>query len=148
MRLLLLGAAALLSSMAWGQIAHDGQPMASGSKWGAPSFVTTPTPNLAQLAAQDDRNDQDKAQPWRFGINYDVHYHPGNSGTLTQVAGGTVWRLGIHGPGAVSINLLFEDYNVPAGARVFMYTPDQQIVRGAFTEENNKAHGALTTDVV
>ena len=148
MRLLLLGAAALLSSLAWGQIAHDGQPMASGSKWGAPSFVTTPTPNLAQLAAQDDRNDQDKAQPWRFGINYDVHYHPGNSGTLTQVAGGTVWRLGIHAPGAVSINLLFEDYNVPAGARVFMYTPDQQIVRGAFTEENNKAHGALATDVV
>ncbi len=148
MRSLLLGAVMLLSSMGWAQIAHSGSPIAHGPKWGSVNYVSIPPPDLNQLATEDAVNDLNKAQPWRFGINNTVDHGPYNSGTITQVAGGSVWRLGISAQGATSINLLFSEYDLPVGARVFLYTPDQKIVRGAFTHENNKAHGELATDIV
>ena len=138
----------LVSSTGFAQIAQGGHPLSLGAKWGAPSYVQTPIPNRVALAAEDALNDQFKDQPFRFGVNYDVNYAPDNSGTITQTANGTIWRLGIYAPTANSINLLFSEFNLSDGAHVFLYTPDHSIIRGSFTEENNKDNYQLATDVV
>lgn len=138
----------LLAISGFAQISHGGYPITMSEKWGSPNFVQTPIPNRVALAAEDVVNDQFKDQPYRFGVNYDVNYGPDNSGTLSQTAKGTIWRLGIYAPTANSINLLFSEYDLAEGAKVFLYTPDGEIVRGAFTHENNKDHGELATDII
>jgi hypothetical protein len=51
-------------------------------------------------------------------------------------------------PGAVSLNLGFARYVMPAGGRLFIYTPDLEHVIGPFTEKDNEAHGQLWTPII
>ena len=52
------------------------------------------------------------------------------------VAGGTVHTVRILSPGALGLQVNFGEMELPAGARMFVYSNDT--TRGAFTSKNNK----------
>lgn len=121
------------------QIEHGGTPLtiARGNELPPIEGTTLPAPNLAELAAQDAVNDQDKGIPYRFGFNHAVDFDLGNSGTWGLLEDGTrVWRMEIECPGALSINFEFHDYHLPLGARVFVINGQGEHI-GAFTHENS-----------
>ena len=45
----------------------------------------------------------------------------------------------MYSPNAASISLIFIEFNVPDGAKLFLYNPSQTIVYGAFTSANNNS---------
>ena len=103
----------------------------------------------ATIDAEDAINDAAKDAPWRFGYKYDVNYDLQNSGNWTTLPGGNrVWQLEIDCPGAMTVNLLIDDFNLPAGAYLYLYDVDQSNRVGAYTARNNRADGELGTELV
>lgn len=49
-----------------------------------------------------------------------------------------VWLLKVKSEGARSISLIFGNYHLVGTARLFAYSPDKEILLGAFTAANNK----------
>ena len=61
---------------------------------------------------------------------------------LSREDGTRVWRLRTGSPGAQSLNLGFSRYNLPAGARLHVYSSDFKHSIRPFTAKDNAAHAA------
>ena len=96
-----------------------------------------PSLNMNEIE-QEDRVDKENAIPPRFGFRHPVNYTLENSGEWTLLPDGDrIWRLSIHCPDAKSINLLYDKYWVPDGAKLFIYSSNRKHSIGAFTSANN-----------
>ncbi|MFH2037540.1 MAG: trypsin-like peptidase domain-containing protein [Candidatus Zixiibacteriota bacterium] len=101
--------------------------------------------NINALEAED-AVDSDKGLPFRFGAPFDVDYDLYNSGTWEELPDGAgIWRLKIVSDGAFSINLVYNQFYMPSGARLFVYNETRDMVIGAFSEQNNKEHKKFAT---
>ncbi len=110
--------------------------------------VVMPTVEVATLMMEDETRNV-KGNSYRFGKDLDVNLNLSNSGIWQTLKNGDrVWRLGIKSTNAYSINLIFSQFYMPAGAKMFVYNADKSMVIGAFTNFNNKDHGKFSTDVV
>ncbi len=81
-----------------------------------------------------------------FAYPFDTLLTADREGTWETLPGGaSIWRLTLCSPEALSLNLIFSGFKLPAGASVYLYTPDYQVIRGAFTSKNQAASGVLAT---
>ena len=137
----LLGLAAFtgLSFSASAQLSWGGTPPSvydAALADGAPT-VTMPTVDVWRLEAEDAA--ATKVGAMRFGEELPVHLTPGNSGEWTQLENGDrVWRLRIESKGAFSLSLIFDEYELPAGAELYAYNDDRSSTYGLFSSLNNK----------
>lgn len=84
--------------------------------------------------------------PYRFGAPFDVNYSLENSGTWDVLPDGSkIWRLKIIAPLAYTMNLIYDVYWLPEGAKLFLYNEDHSQILGAFTAQNNRPHGYFGT---
>lgn len=111
------------------------------------TYITMPSFNLQQLQAEDAISDQEKGW-WRFGFNHEVALTQQNSGVEIAVPGGRLWLLGIHSAGALSLNLAFKNFNLPEGAKMFVYSPDGAEVLGAFTHATTMQSEEFATELI
>lgn len=101
--------------------------------------------NVAAFLAED-MQQAGKDIPFRFGAPVDVSYNMHNSGSWSSLSDGSqIWRLEIISEGAYSLNLLYDEFYLPEGSRLFLYSSDQSYVLGAFTSANNKTHRKFST---
>jgi PKD repeat protein len=113
------------------------------------AFETMPAIDVQKLMAEDSINDNYSDIPWRFGENIEVKLDLNNSGTWDYFdKGDKLWRLGIQCPGAFTINLTFDNYHLPPGAKLFVYNTDQTHIIGAFTDFNNQEDKLFATTLV
>lgn len=144
-------ATALVTTTVLGQESHGGQPLSFTklTELGkAPASVTMPVVDVAALMAEDEAV-TDKAQPYRFGHNHYVNLTMQNSGEWVTLKNKTrVWRLGIVCPDAITINIALSKFNIPEGAKLFLYNKDRSYVLGSFTSANMQADGQLGIDVL
>lgn len=132
-----------------GQIAHGGTPYGYALKSAVEiSFLTMPKVDNNAMIARDAYS-WNKSGPYNFGEKTRVNLGLDNSGFWRTLENGDrIWNLGIHSSGAYSINLIFSEYELPAGARLFIYNEDRSDYIGGFDYRNNKAHGKLATSLV
>ena len=72
---------------------------------------------------KEDEEDKSKEIPPRFGYRHKVDYNLDNSGEWTIMSNGDrIWRLNISCPNALSINLLYDKFWLPEGAKFFIYS--------------------------
>ena len=72
-----------------------------------------------------------------------------NSGIWTELENGDrIWRLVIHADEAKAITLLFKDFSLPTGAKLFVYNPKYTQILGAFTNINNHESKQFTTELI
>jgi len=130
-------------SILYGQITTEEDPISFGRSVPAlpinnNTHKVLPPIDMNQLE-QEDLEDEANGIPPRFGFPHEVNYNLNNSGEwLTLPNGDKIWRLSISCPGALSINLLYDRFWLPEGAKFFIYTPDRSHSIGAITSENNK----------
>jgi hypothetical protein len=87
--------------------------------------------------------------PWRFGENIPTDINPNNAGTWQITADkGQIWQTGIASPGAVSLNLVFQPYHLPPGAKLFVYSADRKQILGAFNHRNNQEDKFFATSII
>jgi len=142
-------AAAFLSVPLAAQISFEGHPYGDkAEKRGMPPAVAVhlPAVDVAALMQEDAaRAAQGIKGPYRFGFEHATDLTMQNSGSwFTMPNGDRVWRLQLHCPGALAINLQFSNYVIPDGARMFLYNEAGE-VRGAFTAQSNPGHTAFGT---
>ncbi len=138
-------------SPAEAQISQGGQPYSfSSTVIDSIDTRTMAALDVAALVAEDELEAaQGSPLPPRFGYAIKVSLGLGSAGTWTDLPNGDrLWRLRISAPGAYSINLLYDDFWLPAGGRFFIYNADHSILLGAFTSANNKEHGKFSTGLV
>lgn len=134
------------------QISQGGLPLSSQNPEllkNTLGFEIMPKVDIDKLKAEDASNDLNKEIPWRFGENIEVDYDMHNSGVWDILPqGGKIWRLGIKSAGAISINLTFDNYLLPPGARLFVYNQDKSDLIGAFTDFNNQESRVFATTLI
>ncbi len=113
-------------------------------------YVIMDSVDVAALLAEDAAEaERGKNVPPRSGYAFEVDLGLESAGTWTELPrGARVWRLRIVAPGAYSINLLYDEFWLPDGAKLFIYNEDRSMVLGAFTSMNNKDHGKFSTGPV
>ena len=133
------------------QISHGGAPV-SFSFPVKDSIYTMVMPafNVDSLMKEDSiAQSQNQEGPFRFGYAADVNAGLTNSGTWDTLNNGDkIWRLRFNSPGAYSINLIYDDFWLPEGAKFYVYNEDKSMILGAFTSNNNKPHHKFSTDLV
>ena len=138
--------------LSFGQISQGGRPMEfTELKSGGVPVVEMPLLNNETLQKQafNEQNLEIGIKPFRFAHPFEVHFTTQNSGTWISTSEGfQVWRLKIHSKGAKSINLIFNDFKVPKGARLFLFNEKENHFLGAFTSFNNKLSGKFAVSPV
>jgi hypothetical protein len=102
--------------------------------------------DVNKLLLEDSLDALSKEIPFRFGKSFNVNLNLENSGVWDELpSGDRIWRLRISSPGAYSINLIYNDYWLPEGAKLYLYNDDRSHIIGAFTNANNKETGKFAT---
>ena len=138
----------LFSSQAEAQVSHGGRPLPLSILRSTDErlFKEMPAFDLAEELRIDSLCESDLRSGHRFAYKFMTDYSRNNSGISFTLADGTkVWRLGIRSKGACSINLLFSEYELPEGAQLFIYNPQQTHILGAFNHLNNSDLQLLPT---
>lgn len=135
----------------WAQLTNEGYPKSWTEKGMATEIDEQRLPpfDLAVQQQADAINDAQWAGPWRFGFRHLVSYNLQNSGTWTTLKNGDrVWRLGLVSKGALTMNVVFDDFYLPEGATLYLYNPTTQELRGAYTTINNNTARVLGTTLL
>ncbi len=86
----------------------------------------------------------------RFGLDVPVDISPATHGEWKTLENGLkLWRLKIKSNSALSLNFIFDRFSLPHGAKLFIFSPDGNLVKGAYTKQNeNKLNNFATLPIV
>lgn len=115
----------------------------------ANTLKTAPQLSFASLdIAQLEREDED-LQVNRFAAPIAVDISPNSHGNWTFLPDGTqVWQLEISVDKAKGLLLFYEDFNLPNGSQLFVYSPKTGQVLGAYTNASQGRTDRFMTGVV
>ncbi len=95
------------------------------------------------------REDGEHPGETRFAAPVAVDISLANSGIWTTLPNGDrVWRCSLHAAGALGLVLLFDTFQLPAGAQFFAYTPDLRRTFGAYTTQSCTPGGQFLIGVL
>ena len=125
------------------QISHGGTPLYKNHPQLRNSevseFVEMPALDLDSILRADKIQEENTMRgSFQFAHKFYTHIEQGKDGNTFVLPDGTkVWQVGIRSKGAYSINLLFTEFHIPEGAKLFIYNTDQSHVIGSFDHRNN-----------
>ncbi|MCX6280123.1 MAG: T9SS type A sorting domain-containing protein [Bacteroidetes bacterium] len=109
------------------------------------NIVTINAPALESVLIEDQLN----PVPYRFAINMPVDIGVSSIQQSRTIENATeIWRLTINAPGAFGLTLYFDRFEMPAGAKLFVYNPQRTQALGAFTSLNNNKHSTFATGLI
>ncbi len=136
-----------VATIARAQLSQGGTPLLLNNLKSAKGsdFVELSVPDFSSIKKEKEDKDGKWLKPFRFAHPIPVQFNLQNSGTWYQMGPVNVWQLKLHAAGAKTLNLIFDKYNLPDGARLFLFSEDMADLLGAFTSENNKPDGKFAT---
>ena len=149
--LLLCCLAFLATTSVTAQMTNQGAPKSWSVKTGLTpiDYYLMPPFDLERQQAIDAINDATGMRPWQFGFEHNVNFNLNNSGSWTTLPNGDrIWQIEIESKDAITMNLIFDDYYLPAGASVYLYNPKTKEHQGAYTDKNNSADRMLGTTLI
>jgi len=126
------------------QLQVPGKPLgiSSGLKASDVLYVLPP-PDYMEIEAEKELNRRNNSKPLHFALERPVNLSPESHGSWSLEGDLRVWRVHVLSPGAFSLGLVFDRYELLPGVKLFVYDPSMQEVKGAFTSANNKKSGIL-----
>ncbi len=100
-------------------------------------LVVMPTIDNLKMRGLYRITDGNMLKPFRFAHSFDVSLNLNNSGTWYNTTKVNVWQLHIRSTGAYSLNLIFDQFNLPENARLFLISENTGEIKGAYTSDNN-----------
>ena len=108
--------------------------------------VRPAAPDLRQLLLEDEARQPGDAL--RFGATLPVELDLTAEPATVLADGRRVWRTRVTSPGAHSLSLVFERFQLPPEGELFVYNDDRSVVRGAYTYRNQNARGSFAIQPV
>jgi hypothetical protein len=112
------------------------------------SFATMPAIDMETLVAEDAVVDQYKEAPYRFGFEHETAFGMNQASWRSIENDKSIWQFGIECTGARSINLIFEDFFLPKGSEMFIWSADREEFIGSFNHKNNQDYRVLATSIL
>lgn len=103
-----------------------------------------PQVSASDLRAADEQRVLDGAVP-HYAVAHEVDISPWNADRWRLVGGRAHWKARLTSPGALSLNLAFGRYVMPAGGRLVVRAVDGSQRLRAFTDADNDEHHQLWT---
>jgi len=83
----------------------------------------------------------------RFAFHFDVNKTMLDAGVWTELGNGErIWRLTLKSNGALGTALFFDNFFIPEGAMLHVYSPDHKLKSGSFTFLDNQGDGLFSTE--
>lgn len=127
----------------FGQVQQNAVPYSVTEKLAAITHFVDLDITDSSFCKSNPKPDQRLTPYLRFACPIHTDFDPSNSGQWTETSSGSVWRLGIRSQKAYSLYIHLR-YFLAQGARMYVYSPDYQDMRGAFTSRNNSAAEVLS----
>lgn len=126
------------------QLQFPGKPMGLFSQFKAADvmYVLPPVDPL-EVEARILGNQQSHKKPLQFALVRPVNFSPESHGSWITQDQTRIWRIHIVSPEAYSMGLVFNEFHLDPGVRVFLYDPEMKNIKGAFTSGNNKSSRIL-----
>jgi hypothetical protein len=105
-------------------------------------YVLPPVDPL-EVEASKLQNLNSAKKPLKFALERPLQLSPDTHGNWIEQDGIRIWRIHLLSPGALSMGLVFNQFQLEPGVDLMIYDPDRKHVRGAFTSFNNKTSGVL-----
>ncbi len=135
-----------LQSTAWAQ-AEYGPSTPPGRLYNlnhGPVYFLPPV-NVDSLRAADEI-EQGQNLPFRFGYAIKTSFDIVDDGTEAILPdGSSLWRMTVYAPGAYSLNFVFDAFFMPEGGELYIYSPEHDFYRGAFTHKSTRSDSAFAT---
>lgn len=118
-------------------------------------FPTICMPNIENndvLQEIEEQRKLKKACGNKFAHQFSTNISLKEQGDLTVLTDelgrkNNVWRLKIQSKTALSLNLIFKNLQLSSGAKLYLYSPDQNQILGAYTQANNTNFAFATSPV-
>lgn len=136
----------LVPFIASSQVSHGGKPLPLTlfKSTSAGQVTEMPPFDIQEELRIDSLEQTDLRSGYRFAYKFMTNLNRSNSGVNFTLADGTrVWKLRIRSQEALSVNVLFTEYELPEGAQLFLYNTDQSQILGSFNHRNNSLLGKL-----
>jgi lysyl endopeptidase len=133
---------AAVSANMGAQVSYGGRPFMNETDFSAEKvlYLLPPEdPLLLDGLRKSANNNYKKAL--EFATERPVDISPEQNGEWVVNGGTHIWRAHLISPEAYSLGVLFSEFALENGAKLFVYDPAGEHIRGAFTEENNKEFG-------
>lgn len=105
-----------------------------------------PSFDLAALQREDAKKDS-MGGFFRFGKGFDVGYTLAD-GQWENVEGGRLWTMTFASANALSLNFVFNDFQLPEGAELYVENEDKTVAYGPVTKEATTENGVFLTDII
>lgn len=93
-------------------------------------------------------NDSKRAA-YQFGTEIPINYTLNNSGQWQELDnGGRIWALSLYSENAKGITIIYDDFFLPSGAELNLYSKEKDHHLGAFTHQNNKENQQMATQPI
>ncbi len=123
-----------------GQITQKGSPAFISEKQIEIPTVVLPKVDIEKLNKEDRKSNQSRLKIVRYAKIIEVDLSPETDGIwVNGKSGERIWYLRIISSDAYSLGVLFDQYRLPVGAKLFVYSGDYKHIRGGFTYKNNKS---------
>ena len=135
-------ALSLLAPLASAQLREPGEPASFRTRLPAVPTLVFPVPNANALREASESSSGGRLE---YGVELAVGRGLEDSGRWDTIVatGENVWRLELVSPGAISMGVVFRQFDLPPGAQVFLYHPLRRDVLGAYTESTENPNGVL-----
>lgn len=148
-RVLYIATTLFMSMVAEAQIVTNEMRRTEGGELRTTQLLQLPTYRVpafdldSALMAMEERSAELRTYHFAHTVETDIDII--KEGTHTTWADGTeVWRYRVRSTGAKSLGFFFEDFELPQGALLYIYsTSDQENMIGGFGAENNNQHRSL-----
>lgn len=147
-RLLLAIVCVSLTNFVFAQISQGGKPVSFkyANQLEPVSYERLPEVDVETLLAEDEINYPEKKGPYRFGEKHFLEVGLSNSNYWETLPNGDrIWRFGVESEGAYTLNFIFENFNIPEGAKLYIYNDEFNHILGAFTSFNTRDDGWFGT---
>lgn len=111
------------------------------------SFITQPAIDRLEEMEKDAINSFSKV--YRFGVEQTVSIDVLEKAEKKILSNGdALYQFGIYCPNAVSINLLFDQFELSKGTKMYLVSDNKNEFIGAYTSLNNNTSKQLGTDII
>lgn len=141
----------LLPGVVKGQISIGGTPVQIEKlKSASPTdlIVLPSVDNFKLRRTTDITPDEPTLKPLQFAHPFDVKLNLKNAGKWYSDDDLNVWQLRVRSVGAYSLNVIFNQFNLPENARLFLIGVNSGEILGAYSSANNSESRVLAVEPV
>lgn len=111
--------------------------------------ITLPALDLAKIIAEDSINDQDKTQPWRYGVKRTLSLNVFENAEVINLANGTkIWRIAIQSKDAINLSINFDEFLLPDQSRLQFYNDSKTDNSKVFDASANRVSNTLGSWII